>query len=69
MTPIDTLTARGHVASAEGRKAFVSAELFDPEGNLLAESNGLMVRLLPGTAVALTPWRRDSSHDYPAVRI
>ena len=49
VTPIDTpLTARGHVTSAEGRKAFVSAELSDPEGNLLAESNGLMVRLLPG---------------------
>ena len=49
VTPIDTpLTARGWVAKAEGRKAFVSAELRDPEGNLLAEANGLMVRLLPG---------------------
>ena len=49
VTPIDTpLTARGHVTSAESRKAFVSAELSDPEGNLPAESNGLMVRLLPG---------------------
>ena len=27
---------------------FVAAELFDPEGNLLAEANGLMVSLLPG---------------------
>lgn len=49
VTPIDTdLTARGWVSSAEGRKAFVNAELRDPEENLLAESNGLMIRLLPG---------------------
>jgi acyl-coenzyme A thioesterase PaaI-like protein len=49
VTPIDTpLIACAHVASAEGRKAFVSAELLDQEGNVLAESNGLMVRLLPG---------------------
>lgn len=49
ITPIDAvLTARGWVAKAEGRKAFVNAELRDPEGNLLAESNGLMIRLLPG---------------------
>ena len=49
VTPIDTqLTARGWVTKAEGRKAFVSSELLDPQGNVLAESNGLMVRLLPG---------------------
>jgi acyl-coenzyme A thioesterase PaaI-like protein len=49
VTPIDTpLTARGWVREAEGRKAFVNAELRDPEDNLLAEANGLMVRLLPG---------------------
>ena len=49
VTPIDTqLTARGWVTKAEGRKAFVSSELVDPQGNVLAESNGLMVRLLPG---------------------
>ena len=49
VTPIDTqLTARGWVTKAEGRKAFVSSELLDPEGNVLAESNGLIVRLLPG---------------------
>lgn len=49
VTPIDTsLTARGRVLRVEGRKAFVSAELCDPAGNVLAESNGLMVRLLPG---------------------
>ncbi len=49
VTPIDTLlTARGWVREAEGRKAFVNAELRDPEGKLLAEANGLMIRLLPG---------------------
>ena len=49
VTPIDTpLIARGHIVSVEGRKAFVDAELLDEEGNVLAEGNGLMVRLLPG---------------------
>jgi acyl-coenzyme A thioesterase PaaI-like protein len=49
VTPIDTdLTAIGWIREAEGRKAFVNAELRDPEGNVLAESNGLMIRLLPG---------------------
>ncbi|MGV9798853.1 PaaI family thioesterase [Mycobacterium sp. NPDC003449] len=51
VTPIDTnLTARGWVREAQGRKAFVNAELRDPEENLLAEANGLMIRLLPGQA-------------------
>ena len=36
------------VTEVDGRKTFVAAELFDPEGNLLAEANGLMVSLLPG---------------------
>ncbi|MCH9734139.1 MAG: PaaI family thioesterase [Actinomycetia bacterium] len=49
VTPIDTvLTARGWVREAQGRKAFVNAELRDPEGKLLAEANGLMILLLPG---------------------
>jgi acyl-coenzyme A thioesterase PaaI-like protein len=49
VTPINTtLTARGWIREAEGRKAFVNAELRDPEGNLLAEANGLMIRLLAG---------------------
>lgn len=49
VTPIDTvLTARGWVREAEGRKVFVNAELRDPDGNLLAEAHGLMIRLLPG---------------------
>ncbi|UXA18529.1 PaaI family thioesterase [Mycobacterium sp. SMC-4] len=49
VTPIDTvLTARGWVREAQGRKAFVNAELRHPDGSLLAEANGLMIRLLPG---------------------
>jgi len=49
VTPIDTpLTARGWVRETEGRKAFVNAELHDLADNLLAEANGLMIRLLPG---------------------
>ena len=49
ITPIDIpLTARGWIRETEGRKAFVNAELRDPEANLLAEANGLMIRLLPG---------------------
>ena len=52
VTPIDTpLLVRGRVTSIEGRKAFVAAELVDPGGRgdtVLAEANGLMVRLLPG---------------------
>lgn len=49
VTPIDSvLTARGWLREAEGRKAFVNAELLDADGNVLAEANGLMLRLLPG---------------------
>ena len=49
VTPIDTaLTVRGWVREAQGRKAFVNAELRDPQGALLAEANGLMILLLPG---------------------
>ena len=49
VTPIDApLPMRGRVTKTEGRKAFVSAELVDPSETVLAEGNGLMVRLLPG---------------------
>lgn len=49
VTPIEReLTIRGWVREAQGRKSFVNAELRDAEGNLLAEANGLMIRLLPG---------------------
>ncbi|MBV8785639.1 MAG: PaaI family thioesterase [Mycobacterium sp.] len=49
ITPIDEpLAVRGRVTSTEGRKAFVAAELLDGDDTVLAEGNGLMVRLLPG---------------------
>lgn len=49
ITPIDAaLVIRGRVTGIEGRKAFVAAELVDGDETLLAEGNGLMVRLLPG---------------------
>jgi acyl-coenzyme A thioesterase PaaI-like protein len=49
VTPIDMpLVVRGRIDSTEGRKAFVSGELTDADGALLAEATGLMVRLLPG---------------------
>lgn len=49
VTPIDVpLAVRGRVTGTEGRKAFVSAELVDGQDAVLAEANGLMVRLLPG---------------------
>lgn len=49
VTPIDTpLVVRGRVDSTEGRKAFISGELLDTDGKLLAEVHALMLRLLPG---------------------
>lgn len=49
VTPIGVpLLARGRVTGTEGRKAFVSVELVDGDQTVLAEGNGLMVRLLPG---------------------
>jgi len=49
VTPINApLTIRGRADSAEGRKVFVSGELTDGEGLVLAEAHGLMVQLLPG---------------------
>ena len=49
VTPIDVpLTLRGWASGQEGRKSFVNAELRGPDATLLAEANGLMVRLLPG---------------------
>ena len=49
ITQIDTpLVMRARVTKTEGRKAFVSAELVDASETVLAEGNGLMVRLLPG---------------------
>lgn len=49
VTPINTpLLAQGRIEKAEGRKAFIGAELTDTDGAVLAEAQGLMVRLLPG---------------------
>lgn len=49
VTPIDVpLTMRGWASKVEGRKTFVNAELSGPDRTVLAEANGLMVRLLPG---------------------
>ncbi len=49
VTPIDVeLYARGWIREAEGRKAFVNAELRNSDDEVLAEANGLMIRLLAG---------------------
>jgi acyl-coenzyme A thioesterase PaaI-like protein len=49
VTPIDKpLVIRGRVDSTGGRKAFVSGELTDGDGAVLADGHGLMVKLLPG---------------------
>ncbi|CAJ1493417.1 PaaI family thioesterase [[Mycobacterium] kokjensenii] len=49
VTPINTpLVVNARIEKSEGRKAFIGAELTDTEGTLLAEAQGLMVRLLPG---------------------
>ncbi|WP_459548182.1 PaaI family thioesterase [Nocardia sp. X0981] len=48
VTPLETpLTVRGRVERIEGRKTFISAELTDEDGTVLADSEGLMVQLLP----------------------
>ena len=48
VTLLDTpLTVRGRVDRIEGRKTFVTAELLDEQGELLADCEGLMVQLLP----------------------
>ncbi|MEU7215357.1 PaaI family thioesterase [Nocardia iowensis] len=48
ITPLETpLTVRGRVDRIEGRKTFITAELLDEQGNVLADCEGLMVQLLP----------------------
>ncbi|WP_406266787.1 PaaI family thioesterase [Nocardia sp. NBC_00881] len=48
ITPLETpLTVRGRVDRIEGRKTFITAELLDEQGDLLADCEGLMVQLLP----------------------
>ncbi|MFI6364445.1 PaaI family thioesterase [Nocardia sp. NPDC050630] len=48
ITPLQTpLTVRGRVDRIEGRKTYITAELVDEQGNVLADCEGLMVQLLP----------------------
>ncbi|MFI9401652.1 PaaI family thioesterase [Nocardia sp. NPDC052316] len=48
ITPLETpLAVRGRVDRIEGRKTFITAELLDEQGNVLADCEGLMVQLLP----------------------
>ncbi|MFI9510618.1 PaaI family thioesterase [Nocardia sp. NPDC052566] len=48
ITPLETpLTVRGRVDHIEGRKTFITAELVDEQGEVLADCEGLMVQLLP----------------------
>jgi acyl-coenzyme A thioesterase PaaI-like protein len=48
ITPTDeTLASRAWIESVDGRKLFVRAEMTDPDGNVLSEASGLMVKLLP----------------------
>ncbi|MFF3222142.1 PaaI family thioesterase [Nocardia suismassiliense] len=48
ITPLETpLTVHGRVDRIEGRKTFITAELLDEQGNVLADCEGLMVQLLP----------------------
>jgi acyl-coenzyme A thioesterase PaaI-like protein len=47
VTPIDTpLISRGRIDRLDGRKAFVTATMTDPDGTVLSEANGLMIKLL-----------------------
>ncbi len=49
ITPLNTeLVIEGSVDRVEGRKTFISAELKDTDGNLLADCEALMVQLLQG---------------------
>jgi acyl-coenzyme A thioesterase PaaI-like protein len=48
VTPIDTpLISRGRIERLDGRKAFITATMTDPDGAVLSEANGLMIKLLP----------------------
>ena len=48
ITPLEqSLTVCGRVDRIEGRKTFITAELADEQGNVLADCEGLMVQLLP----------------------
>ncbi len=48
VTPIGIpLISRGRIDRLEGRKAFITATMTDPDGTVLSEANGLMIKLLP----------------------
>jgi acyl-coenzyme A thioesterase PaaI-like protein len=48
VTPIDTpLISRGRIERLDGRKAFITATMTDPDGAVLSEASGLMIKLLP----------------------
>ena len=47
VTPIDTpLVSRGRIDRIDGRKAFITATMTDPDGTVLSEASGLMIKLL-----------------------
>lgn len=49
ITPLDTpLVVEGTVDRIEGRKTFVTGRLCDRDGTVLADSEALMIELLPG---------------------
>ncbi|GGF96165.1 thioesterase [Rhodococcoides trifolii] len=49
ITPLNQpLVVEGHVDKVEGRKTFISATLKNEDGELIADSDALMVQLLPG---------------------
>ena len=47
VTPIDTpLISRGRIDRIDGRKAFITATMTDPDGTVLSEATVLMIKLL-----------------------
>ncbi|OJZ69020.1 thioesterase [Mycobacterium paraffinicum] len=48
ITPINQpLTSRGQIDKLDGRKAFVTAQMTDAQGNVLSEASALMIQLTP----------------------
>jgi acyl-coenzyme A thioesterase PaaI-like protein len=48
VTPTDVpLLSRAWIDRVDGRKLFVRATMTDPDGNVLSEASGLMIKLLP----------------------
>ena len=41
------LISPGRIDRLDGRKAFITATMTDPDGTVLSEANGLMIKLLP----------------------